>query len=77
MANESAHRQEEPEERERNMTANPYPKVIDCDSTGQSVGNPLYTAWQAGWDAGYWDCMSVPVATLVATPLNKNPDPLE
>lgn len=29
--------------------------MIDCDSTGQSVGNPLYTVWNEGWTAGYND----------------------
>lgn len=40
------------------MTENPYPKMIDCDSTGQSVGNPLYKVWNEGWAAGFADCMS-------------------
>lgn len=37
------------------MTKNPHPKMIDCDSTGQSVGNPLYTVWNQAWAAGWND----------------------
>ena len=37
------------------MTKNPHPKMIDCDDSGQSVGNPLYKAWNEGWAAGYND----------------------
>jgi hypothetical protein len=37
------------------MTDNPYPKMIDCDDSGQSVGNPLWGAWNQGWAAGYND----------------------
>jgi len=44
------------------MPENPYPKMIDCDCSGHSVGNPLHTAWQQGWEEGFWDCLSHPVA---------------
>jgi hypothetical protein len=37
------------------MTNNPYPKMIDCDDSGQQVGNPLWKVWNEGWAAGFND----------------------
>ena len=44
------------------MSPNPFPKTTIDTSTGLIMPNPLYEVWQAGWEAGYWDCMAVPVA---------------
>jgi protocatechuate 3,4-dioxygenase beta subunit len=44
------------------MSQNPFPKTTTDTSTGQPMPNPLYEVWQAGWEAGYWDCMSGSVA---------------
>lgn len=36
--------------------------MITVGDAGEQVGNPLYTAWQEGWDAGFWECMATHVA---------------